>query len=86
MSIYFNIIRKCKKIKLAKTFFGVPNKMLRICDTIQVGGGTMNKVERETIDAWIDDIKVVLQEKNEFLSVVEMVNVLNSLKHDIETI
>lgn len=60
--------------------------MLRICDTIQVGGGTMNKVERETIDAWIDDIKVVLQEKNEFLSVVEMVNVLNSLKHDIETI
>ncbi|MBU7462468.1 MULTISPECIES: hypothetical protein [Lactobacillaceae] len=46
----------------------------------------MNKVERETIDAWIDDIKVVLQEKHEFLSVVEMVNVLNSLKHDIETI
>ncbi|MFT8393300.1 MAG: hypothetical protein ABF804_08555 [Liquorilactobacillus ghanensis] len=46
----------------------------------------MNKVERETIDARIDDIKVVLQEKHEFLSVVEMVNVLNSLKHDIETI
>ncbi|MCI1632603.1 MAG: hypothetical protein ABF483_02965 [Liquorilactobacillus nagelii] len=46
----------------------------------------MNKVERETIDARIDDIKTVLQEKHEFLSVVEMVNVLNSLKSDLKTI
>lgn len=46
----------------------------------------MNKVERETIDARIDDIKTVLQEKHEFLSVVEMVNVLNSLKSDLKSI